>query len=160
MLGIYGRRPLTRLELALYAAIVGIAAVVFVDRLLATMELAERAAMEQTVSRVNSALNLRIAYEMLNGQLINVQAALQRNPFELAKVSQPNYRGEVERFDPARLEGGSWVYDRTSRELVYLPRLKRGLTTANGSEAVRFRLVAGTTGTRYVLVPTYKYTWD
>ena len=155
----FGRRPLTRLEMGLYAAIVAVAVAIFLDRLLAVMELAERSAMEETVSRVNSALNLRIAYDMLGGRLIHVQAALQRSPFELARVTQPNYRGEVERLDPARTEGGSWIYDRARRELVYLPRLKRGLVTADGSETVRFKLVAGT-GTRYMLVPANQYIWD
>jgi len=74
-------------------------------------------------------------------------------------VSHPNYRGEVERFDPTRIEGGSWVYDRARRELVYLPRLKRGLVTGDGSGTVRFKLAAGT-GTRYMLVPAYNYTWE
>lgn len=160
MLRMFGRRPLTRLELGLYVAIVGIAATIFLDRLLAVMELAERSAMEETVSRVNSAINLRIAYEMLNGHLINVPAALQRNPFELAKTAPPNYRGEIDTLDLRSQESGSWVYDRARRELVYFPRLRRDLVTADGSGVVRFHLVAGRTGTHYVLVPTYKYTWE
>ncbi|MEA3192420.1 MAG: hypothetical protein QOD26_753 [Betaproteobacteria bacterium] len=160
MLPMFGRRPLTRLELGLYVAIVGIAAAIFLDRLLAAMELAERAAMQETVSRVNSAINLRIAYQMLNGQLINVRAALVSNPFELAKTAPPNYRGESDKLDVARIESGSWFFDSTRRELVYMPRLKRSLITADGSGLVRFRLVAGPSGTHYMLVPTYKYTWD
>jgi hypothetical protein len=158
--GIYGRRPLTRLEIGLYAVVVGIAVAVFLDRLLATMELAERAAMEETVSRINSSLSLRIAAEMLEGRSSRVQDSLQRNPFELAKLSQANYRGEVERFDPTRIDSGSWVYDQNRHELLYWPRLSRGLTTEDNSGTVRFKLVAGAAGTRYMLVPTYKYAWQ
>lgn len=159
MLPMYLRRPLTRLEIGLYALIVAIAAAMLLDRLLAAMELAERAAMEQTVTRVNAALNVRIAYLMLDGQLVHVQAALKRNPFELVKGAPPNFRGEGETADLARLDGGSWFFDRERAELVYKPRLKRNLATADGSEMVRFHLVAAP-GTRYVLVPAYKYDWD
>ncbi len=59
----------------------------------------------------------------------------------------------------ARLESGSWFFDQDRTELVYKPRLKRNLTTVDGSEMVRFHLVAGS-GTRYMLVPTNKYTWE
>lgn len=156
----FGRRALTRLELALYAVIVGIAVTVFLDRLFYVMELAERSAMEQTVSRVNTAINVRLAYEMLNGRLINVPAALERNPFELAKTVPPNFAGEVDAPDLARIERASWIYDRTSHELVYLPRLRRGLDTPDSSNAIRFRLVAGRGGARYMLVPASKYTWE
>lgn len=160
MLPMFGRRPLTRLEIGLYAAIVAVAVAIFLDRLLAVMELAERAAMEQTVTRVNSAINLRIAYDLLNGQLVNVQAALARNPFELAKTLPPNYRGATDTLDLASIESGSWFYDPTRRELIYRPRLRRNLVTADGSGLVRFRLIAGSTGTHYMLVPAYKYSWD
>jgi hypothetical protein len=65
MLPMFGRRPLTRLEIGLYVAIAAIVATLLLDQLLDAMEIAERSAMEETVSRVNSALNLRLAYEML-----------------------------------------------------------------------------------------------
>src|SRR5437870_2645246 len=94
MLPMFGRRPLTRLEMGLYAAIFAVVATVLLNRLFAMMELAERSAMEQTVSRVNSSINLQLAHEMLKGQLINVSTALQDNPFKLAKATPPNYRGE------------------------------------------------------------------
>lgn len=159
MLPMFARRPLSRLEMGLYAIIVAIAAAILLGRLLEMMEQAERSAMEQTVTRVNSAINIRIAYEMLDGQLIQVQAALKRNPFDLAKATLPNYRGEGDAFELARVESGSWFFDKDRAELVYKPRLKHNLVTADGSGMVRFRLVAAP-GTRYVLVPANTYTWE
>ena len=157
MLQIYWRRPLTRLELALYAGLVGIAAVFFVDRLLDYLELAERSSMEMTVARVNSAINVQLASEMLSGRLIYVEPALRRNPFELAKMPQTNYLGELDGPDLSALDRGNWLFDRPRGELVYLPRLQRGLRTpADGT--IRFHLVRRG-GSTYMLVPTSEYIW-
>ena len=161
MLKMFGRRPLTRLEIGLYVAIVGIAATLLLDRLLDAMEIAERSAMEQTIVQVNSALNVRLTYQMLEGKLINVPEALKRNPFELAKATPPNYRGEVEGAQRTSVESGGWVYDRSRAELIYLPRLKRHLVTSDGTGTVRFKLSSRTGGgTRYALVVAYRYDWE
>lgn len=157
MLKIYWRRPLTRLELAIYAGLVGIAAVFLAGRMLDYLELAERSAMEMTVARVNSAINVQLASEMLGGHLIYVKPALRRNPFELAKMHQSNYLGELDDPDFSTLERGNWVFDRRRAELVYLPRMQNGLKTpADG--AIRFQLVRRGAFT-YMLVPTSDYVW-
>jgi len=156
---VYWRRRLTRLEIALYAALVGIVAAVFLERLLTYMELAERTAMEITVDRINSALRLRLAGDMLEGRLIDVPAALDRNPFELARMAPANFHRQLDGSSIGDLERGYWVFDRQRRELVYLPRLHRRLQTDDPDDAVRFHLIPGM-GTTYVLVPASKYSWN
>lgn len=158
MLHIYWRRPLTRLELALYAGLVGIAVMFLASRLLDYLELAERASMEMTVARVNSAINVHLAYEMLGGRLIYAEPALRRNPFELAKMAQSNYVGELESGDLSKVERGNWVFDRQQTELVYLPRLRSGLRSPEDG-AIRFHLVRRG-GSTYLLVPTSDYVWQ
>ena len=155
----YWRRRLTRLEVAIYAAVAALVLAVFLERLLYYMELAERTVMEVTVSNVNSALNVRRAYEMLAGRAANDPSAPLRNPFELAGMSPANFHGEIDSPSLASLERGHWVFDRIRRELIYLPRLRRGLTTADPDSAIRFRLEPRGNAIS-MLVPTSEYTWN
>jgi hypothetical protein len=95
---------------------------------------------------------------MLEARSINVQVALERNPFELARMAPSNLHAEITGSGLADLERGYWVFDRSRKELAYLPRLYRGLQTDDPDGAVRFHLMPGP-GTTYVLVPTSKYSW-
>jgi len=60
---------------------------VLAQRLLEVMEVAERTAMQATVAQLNAAITTRLAYEVMRGEVGNVQAWTRRNPFELARVS-------------------------------------------------------------------------
>lgn len=155
----YWRRRLSRLEVGIYAAVVGLVLAVFLERALYYMELAERTVMEMTVSNVNSALNVRRAYDILAGRAAGDPTAPLRNPFELAGMSPANFHGEVDSPSLADLERGYWVFDRTRRELIYLPRLRRGLTTADPDGAIRFRLESRGNAIS-MLAPTSEYSWD
>jgi hypothetical protein len=156
----YWRRPLTRMEMALSAAVVAVVMAVFLGRLLDYMELAERSNMETTVSHINSGINTGLAYDMLEGRSVNIAARLKRNPFELARMSPTNFLGEVDGPDLASLEKGSWIYDRGRNELIYLPKRRRGLHTEDPHGAIRFRLAQARSEAPYMLVPTSIYTWE
>jgi hypothetical protein len=156
---LYWRRRLTRLEIALYATVLAIAATIFLERLLHYMELAERVAMEVTVSRLNSAISIHLAYRYLAGRPIEAAAALKHNPFELASMSPANFHGELDHPALANLERGYWLFDRGAGELVYLPRMRRGLRTNDPDDALRFRLTQRG-GSTYVVVLTSQYTWE
>jgi hypothetical protein len=156
----YWRRPLTRLEMALSAAVVAIVLALFLEQLLGYMELAERSNMETTVSYINSGINTGLAYDMLEGRPVSIAARLKRSPFELARMSPANFLGDVNGRDLAGLKKGSWVYDGLSNELIYLPKLHRGLHTEDPNGAVRFRLALANNKSHYVLVPTSAYTWE
>lgn len=155
----YWRRRLTRLELALYAIVVGAALAALLDRMLDTMELAERVAMEVTVSRVNSAITTQLASDRLGGRLTRLSELRERNPFEVAGMVASNSHGELDTPRLADLERGYWVFDRSRKELIYLPRLHRGLRTADADSNVHFRLVVRESGT-LVLVPVSPYSWQ
>jgi hypothetical protein len=152
---VYWRRPLTRLELAIYGALVGVFIAVFIERGLYYLELAERTAMEVTVSRVNSAINLRRAQDMLREG--RASAPKGENPFEFARVKQANFRGEVLAAELYRLERGSWAFDPLRQEVVYLPRLHRLLEVDDPDGAIRFRIVPER---GFMLVPTSQYRWE
>jgi hypothetical protein len=153
---VYWRRSLTRLELALYAALIGVAIALFADRLLDTMEIAEATAVDVTLSRINSAINVQLAADRFIGRLPAIAEAMQRNPFEVARMSPGNFLGELEEPDLELLDRGNWLFDRTRKELVYLPRLRRGLQAPES--VLRFRLERRGADA-YVLVPVRPYSW-
>jgi hypothetical protein len=136
------RRSLTRLELSLAAAALGIALVIFADRALDVMELAERNAMEATLSNVTSAVNTRVAHALLKGEKVDWQ---KRNPFEVAGV---------------RLPSESWSFDDEQNELVYRPRLRRHLHTDQPGGTLRFRLTPHRAGMGYLFVPAAGFQWQ
>jgi general secretion pathway protein G len=152
---VYWRRRLTRLEAAISAALVAVFLAVFLERVLYYMELAERTVMVLTVNNLNSALNVRRAYGMLGGKAMNDAS---RNPFELAGMSPANFLGEIDAPNLASVERGNWVFDRTRRELIYLPRLRRGFETADPDGAIHFRLELWGHEVS-MLVPTSEYAW-
>jgi hypothetical protein len=156
----YGRRRLTKLEAALYGGIAAVLIVVLAYWLLEVMELAERSAMEATVYQVNAAVSTRLAFEVMRGGATNLQGWARRNPFKLANMSPPNFAGEVDSVGPGTQERGTWAFDASRAELVYLPRLRTGLQTSDPEGAVRFKASVSSTGMGYTLVPASPYRWE
>lgn len=154
----YGRRRLTRIEMAVYAFIVAALLVVFARYVLEYMEMAEKAAMETTVMDVAAAINLRYASAMVAGQPITPAEWTAANPFELARAFPPNYRGTVDEQDEADLDRPAWLFDSLRAELVYLPRLHSYLEDGTVEE-LRFRLERHRSGFGFVLAPTSPYRW-
>ena len=155
----YGRRRLTRIELAVYGFIVATLLVVFASYVLEYMEMAEKAAMETTVVNVSTAINLRYASAMVAGQEIATAEWMAANPFALAHAFPPNYRGTLGEQDPASLDRPAWLFDTLRAELVYLPRLHSHLGDGDVDE-LRFRLGHHPSGFGFVLAPTSPYEWS
>lgn len=135
------RRPLSRFELGVAAAALGIALVIFADRALDVMELAERTAMEATLSNVTSAINVQLVRAVLRGERPDLQ---QQNPFDLAGVPPPSQ---------------NWSYDTEQKELVYRPSLRRRLHTDEPGGLLRFRLMPRRAGLGYQFVPVGGFQW-
>jgi hypothetical protein len=158
-MAMYGRRPLTRLEAGLYAGLVGIFITVFAWQILDYMELAERSAMNATLSNLASGLNARAAQELLSRGKLDASWA-RRNPFEIAQVSGGNYVGSVDAEGLRSLPSASWAFDPARAEVVYLPRRTARLETSDPQRLLRFRLVRSPRGPGYVLEPTATYRWE
>ena len=157
-------RQRSHLETALYAVIAGTLAALLLYRLLQLSEVAEKAAMEATVARLQSALYMRAAKAVLSGRSGATLAWQDRNPLALAHAVLPNYLGEFDHPDLASLEPGNWLYDRSRHELVYLVRRARHFS--GGSDPVpairfRLRLERGASGAYLpvLLHPAAPYEW-
>jgi len=120
--------------------IIALCAALLLDRLRYYQEAAEKAAMEQTVGVLKSALQLRVAAMLLKGQEQNIGSLASANPIEWLIDPPPGYRGEFRAPDPA-VPRGSWYFDVTRGELVYVPDLDAQLKPApDGSKRLRFRV--------------------
>jgi hypothetical protein len=154
----YGRRPLTALEAALYGVIGALLLALFAERLLAHMELAEKIAMQTTLSNLASAVNARVALDMIGGHAPPPGRWAGRNPFEIAGT--PSAARPLGTQSVLVVDRASWVFDGDRGELIYLPRLYRGLRTQDPDTVLRFRLVPQPSGLGYRLVSTSGYEWD
>jgi hypothetical protein len=154
----YGRRRLTRVEMAVYAFIVAALIAVFASYILDFMEMAEKASMESTIANVTSAINVRYALLVMSSRQADSAQWLRGNPFELAGVKPPNYRGVLGAAVTGETGRPAWLFDASTAEIVYLPRLYRHL---DGGEVhqLRFRMEPAASGFGYQLVPTTAYRW-
>lgn len=115
------------LQSALYVVIAGVLATVLLERLLTYAEVAEKSAMEATLSRLHAALYARAALLALRGEKDEFEALQNQSPFDAAQVLSANYLGEFVGTPDRNEAAGKWAYDRLRRELVYTPNLTRYL---------------------------------
>jgi type II secretory pathway pseudopilin PulG len=101
-------------------ALVAVFSGVLLKRFVMYQELAERAAMEQTVATIRSALHLQMAGMISRGRVADIPKLAAVNPFQLLAERQKNYAGEF--FDPKGVSPGNWYYDLRTGEVVYLIR--------------------------------------
>jgi hypothetical protein len=152
---------------AVYLAIVAVLAAVLLERLLTYAEAAEKAAMEGTVARLNSALYVRLAYNSLRGEYQAIEAMRSQSPFAVTRSQSANYLGEFDGIPEDNQGSGKWLYDRQRSELVYLPNLKRHLTMpaeTPEADAIRFRVelvqASRFTYTGVAIRPAAPYRWE
>jgi prepilin-type N-terminal cleavage/methylation domain-containing protein len=131
---------LTLVELIVVVCIIALCATLLFERLRFYQEAAEKAAMEYTVAVVKSALQLRVAAMLLRGEGKNIGSLARANPVGWLTEPPAGYRGEFRAPRPA-VPRGSWYFDATSHELVYVPNLDSHLQRlADGSKQLRFRV--------------------
>ncbi len=156
----YGRRKLTRVELIVYASLVGVLLLIFASQVAEYMELAEKAAMESTATNVTAALNLRYASLVMAGTTIDAERWTTANPFELANAFPPGYRGELAAWASMPRERPAWLFDSVRHEVLYLPRLHKHLQVGGAPAGeVRFGLRRGPSGFGFALTPSQAYEW-
>lgn len=132
-------RGFTLIELLVVTSAVALLFGIALDRLLRYKALGERAAVEQTVAAMNTALSMKFAAYVVMGRPRGIEAEVGTNPIALLARPPENYLGELDAPDAESLPRGTWYFDRQSADLVYLPERGRYL----GSEPpvrLRFRI--------------------
>jgi len=135
-------RGFSLLELVIVVVVVVFLIAVALDKLLWYAERAERAAMEQSVSAMKSALGLRFASLYLRGQVKTIQALSEENPMDWLAERPPGYLGELWQPALATLERPSWYFDRARKQLVYVPLRTRYLVTGKDNDPrISYRVI-------------------
>ena len=121
------RRPSTRtpqahgfsmLELLVVIIIISVLLAIALDRLMKLQVVAERAAMENIVGHLQSAISLTIGEHIAKDKIPDLDKYINSNPMELLADAPVNYLGSFAE-TPKNIETTSWWYDTTSKSLVY-----------------------------------------
>lgn len=131
----------TLFEFVVVIILISTLGAVLMDRLLVYQEAAEKTAMEQTVGIVRSALHLQLADRLLRGGARGVADIGRENPMSWLAEVPPNYVGV--RFAPkvGEVPRGSWYFDLSDQQLVYVPQRAEHLApNAAGRREVRYRV--------------------
>lgn len=130
----------TLFELIVVICIVSVLAALLLNRLEVYKEAAEKAAMQQTAAAIKSALQMRVASYMITGRDREIENLRNENPVSWLQEKPAEYAGEFYADAYARVRPGSWYFDLSRRELVYV--IKLGANFKPGADArkwVRFR---------------------
>ncbi len=139
------RQPgFTLFELIVVVCIVSIMAGILLNRLRVYEEGAEKAAMQQTAAAIKSALQMRVAAYMIGGRDGEIERLRDENPVNWLQEHPQNYAGEYYADAYARVRPGSWYFDLTRREFIYVINL--GANFKPGADArkwVRYQVRIG-----------------
>ena len=133
------------LELVIVVCVVAVLAGFGLEKMLRYLEEAEKAAMEQTIGNMKSALNLRLATMVVDGTIGKATGLAAENPMDWLASRPENYLGAL--YDPAldKTAKGNWYFDRQGAILVYLPmRTRHFVVGRDGKPWIRFAPVIRT----------------
>ena len=131
----------TLFELIVVICIVAVMAGILLNRLQVYEEAAEKAAMQQTAAAVKSALQMRVAAYMIGGRDNEIENLRNENPVGWLQEKPQNYAGEFYADAYARVRPGSWYFDLSRRELIYVLNLGADFKPGpDGRKWVRYRV--------------------
>jgi len=133
-------RGFTLVELLVVVSIVALSIGLGLARLLKYQELGERAAVEQNVAAINTALTLRFAAYVISGNASGIEADVGSNPVRFLERAPQGYLGELYAADPKTLPRASWYFDPATGELIYLPARRWYLSSGVPPETIHFRV--------------------
>ena len=135
------RSGFSLIELMVVIAVVSVLAAVLLNRVLWYQEQAEKVAMQQVVGILRSALHLQVASLQAKGKVGELTALLEQNPMNWLAQQPANYAGEFSASMSGHVEAGSWFFDLSSKELIYLVRNDAHFRSTSGQDnQVRFQV--------------------
>jgi type II secretory pathway pseudopilin PulG len=131
----------TLFELIIVVCLVSIMAGILINRLQIYKEAAEKAAMQQTAAAIKSALQMRVAAYMISARDKEIENLRNENPVNWLQEKPADYAGEFYADAYARARPGSWYFDLSRRELIYVINLGDNFKPgADGRKWVRYRV--------------------
>jgi len=126
-------------ELIVSIALVGVFSGVLLDRLLYYEEVAEKAVVELQASTLKVALQVHVGDLISRNQKLDYAAIAHENPMRWLDQPLVGYRGEFSTDAAAELPKGSWFFDRSTAQLVYLLKLDRNFRPVSSDGPTRVR---------------------
>ena len=128
-------------ELAVCIALIGVFAGLLLERMLYYQEAAEKAVMELEANKLKLALQVHIGDLIARNRALDYPQIARENPMGWLDRPPVGYRGEFDGDVSAQLPKGSWYFDRSSAEVVYVVNLDRNFRPASaGRTRVRWRV--------------------
>lgn len=128
-------RGFSLLELSVVVAVWAVLFGVFLERLTFYQEAAEHARFESELQSFKTGLQLRMAELISTNRERELRQMETDNPLLWLGQAPATYSGEY----PSNPEPGNWYYDSMTRELVYVPNLKRFLKISEFRRPVQLR---------------------
>lgn len=135
-------RGFTLLELIVVICIVAVLTGSLLSRIKMHQKQAELAQMDTVVGVLRSALGMKVAQLVLQGERNEVFNLITINPMDLLAQKPANYAGELIPPQTAKISPGNWYFNRKKLLLVYIPSIGATFQTADPSPFVyRLELV-------------------
>jgi len=128
-------------ELAVCIALIAVFAGLLLERLLYYQEAAEKAVMELEANTLKLALQVHVGDLIARNRAVDYAQLARENPVGWMDRPPVGYRGEFDGDVSSQLPKGSWYFDRSSAEVVYVVKLDRNFRRASaGRTRVRWRV--------------------
>ena len=131
----------TLFELIVVVCIVAVMAGILLNRLRLYEEAAGKAAMQQTAAAIKSALQMRVASYLISGRDNQIENLRGENPVNWLQEHPAAYAGEFYADAYGRVPPGSWYFDVSRREFIYVVNLGDNFKAgADARKWVRYRV--------------------
>lgn len=114
-------RGFSRFELLVAVTLIAAFSAVLLNRLFFYQEAAEKAAVEYTISLLKSAVRIRMATLMAEGQAGGLASLERQNPIDWLEDRQAGYTSVVANHEAAEKFSGIWQFDSADGTLTYWP---------------------------------------
>lgn len=156
-----GHRGFTLIELVVIIVVLGVLAAVAIPKLFKVTEEAEKAAVSNMVSTLESSLSMYVAKQFSNGQSIAVH-----NPFDDLSNTPTNYKGINDPVSTVNTPDGYWSWRPSGNWIMYNPKSPVTGGWLNGSERFIIYQVqpvldgTDTVGLKLSTTSSYVYDWQ
>jgi type II secretory pathway pseudopilin PulG len=135
-------KGISRVELLVVVAVVGVIGGVFLERMRYYQEYAEMTAVDVTVEHMRTGLRYRVGELLVDSRMSEISSLADENPVNWLDTRPPNYLGEFDGAPPETDVKGQWYFDSRQHELVYTANNRRFFTPAAYRDyTVRLRAV-------------------